>query len=106
VDGDSAVHAGREGQRVVLASDQSARLSEILGAVHYLRELCGSWAGEFDHLDINRRPYLFPDWTHTNAILYSADDGNLIISIRHQNWLVKVDYANGMGAGYHLAARL
>ena len=20
---------------------------------------------EFDHLDINRRPYLFPDWTHT-----------------------------------------
>jgi arylsulfate sulfotransferase len=54
---------------------------------------------EFDHLDVNRRPYLFPDWTHTNAILYSADDGNLIISIRHQNWLVKVDYANGTGAG-------
>jgi arylsulfate sulfotransferase len=54
---------------------------------------------EFDHLDINRRPYLFPDWTHTNAILYSADDGDLIISIRHQNWLVKVDYANGTGAG-------
>ena len=54
---------------------------------------------EFDHLDTNRRPYLFPDWTHTNAILYSADDGNLIISIRHQNWLVKVDYANGTGAG-------
>lgn len=54
---------------------------------------------EFDHLDINRRPYLFPDWTHTNAILYSADDGNLIISIRHQNWLVKVDYADGKGSG-------
>ena len=54
---------------------------------------------EFDHLDINRRPYLYPDWTHTNAIIYSADDGNLIISIRHQNWLVKVDYANGKGTG-------
>ena len=54
---------------------------------------------EFDHLDTNRRPYLFPDWTHTNAILYSPEDGNLIISIRHQNWLVKVDYANGAGAG-------
>ncbi len=54
---------------------------------------------EFDHLDVNRRPMGFPDWTHTNAILYSADDGNLIISIRHQNWLVKVDYANGAGAG-------
>ncbi|PYT57695.1 MAG: hypothetical protein DMG35_19770 [Acidobacteria bacterium] len=54
---------------------------------------------EFDHLDINRRPMGFPDWTHTNAVIYSADDGNLIISIRHQNWLVKVDYANGTGAG-------
>jgi arylsulfate sulfotransferase len=54
---------------------------------------------EFDHLDINRRPYLYPDWTHTNAILYSADDGNLIISIRHQNWLLKIDYNNGTGAG-------
>jgi arylsulfate sulfotransferase len=54
---------------------------------------------EFDHLDINRRPFMYPDWTHTNAILYSPDDGNLIISIRHQNWLVKIDYANGKGAG-------
>ncbi|HLV85919.1 MAG TPA: aryl-sulfate sulfotransferase [Candidatus Sulfotelmatobacter sp.] len=54
---------------------------------------------EFDHLDINRRPFMFPDWTHTNALLYSADDGNLIISIRHQNWLVKIDYANGAGPG-------
>ncbi|HEY2460737.1 MAG TPA: aryl-sulfate sulfotransferase [Candidatus Acidoferrum sp.] len=54
---------------------------------------------EFDHLDINRRPFMFPDWTHTNAILYSPDDGNLIISIRHQNWLLKIDYNNGAGAG-------
>jgi hypothetical protein len=54
---------------------------------------------EFDHLDVNRQPMGFPDWTHTNAVIYSADDGNLIVSIRHQNWLVKVDYANGSGAG-------
>jgi arylsulfate sulfotransferase len=54
---------------------------------------------EFTHLDTNRRPYSYPDWTHTNAVLYSPDDGNLIISIRHQNWLVKIDYANGAGAG-------
>ena len=54
---------------------------------------------EFDHLDTSRQPMGFPDWTHTNAILYSADDGNLIISIRHQNWLVKVDYSNGTGTG-------
>src|SRR5579883_1168107 len=54
---------------------------------------------EFDHLDINRRPLSFPDWTHTNAVIYSPDDGNLIVSIRNQNWLVKVNYANGTGDG-------
>ena len=54
---------------------------------------------EFDHLDITRRPYMYPDWTHTNAIIYSADDGNLIISMRHQNWLIKIDYENGNGSG-------
>ncbi len=54
---------------------------------------------EFDHLDVNRHPYMFPDWTHSNAIIYSSDDGNFTVSIRHQNWLVKVNYANGTGDG-------
>jgi arylsulfate sulfotransferase len=52
----------------------------------------------FDHMDVNRHPLLFPDWTHANAIVYS-DDGNLLISMRHQNWVVKVDYGNGVGTG-------
>lgn len=56
------------------------------------------WNG-FNHLDINRQPYMFPDWTHTNAVLYSPDDGSLIISMRHQNWVVKIDYNNGLGTG-------
>lgn len=54
---------------------------------------------EFDYFDVNRQPMGFPDWTHTNAVLYSPDDGNLIVSMRHQNWLAKLDYANGMGTG-------
>lgn len=54
---------------------------------------------EFDHLDINRHPYMFPDWTHSNAVMYSSGDGNIMVSIRHQNWLVKVDYENGSGSG-------
>jgi arylsulfate sulfotransferase len=59
-----------------------------------------TWAwNEFNHFDINRRPYSYPDWTHTNAVIYSKDDNNLIISSRHQNWLVKIDYNNGAGAG-------
>jgi len=54
---------------------------------------------EFNHLDPNRHPYEFPDWTHTNAILYSQSDHNLIVSIRHQNWVVKVNYKDGEGDG-------
>ena len=54
---------------------------------------------EFNHLDPNRHPMGFPDWTHTNAIVYSKDDGNLLVSLRHQNWILKVNYANGTGDG-------
>ena len=54
---------------------------------------------EFNHLDPNRHPYMFPDWTHTNAIVYSKDDGNILVSIRHQNWIVKINYSDGAGDG-------
>lgn len=54
---------------------------------------------EFDHLDVNRHPTAFPDWTHTNAVAYSKDDGNLLVSMRHQSWVVKVNYNNGAGNG-------
>ena len=53
----------------------------------------------FDHLDVNRHPFLFADWTHGNALLYSADDHNLLFSLRHQNWIVKIDYQDGLGTG-------
>jgi hypothetical protein len=53
----------------------------------------------FDHLDVNRHPMLFPDWTHANALVYSPDDGNLLFSLRHQSWVLKIDYQNGSGAG-------
>jgi arylsulfate sulfotransferase len=62
---------------------------------------------EFDHMDVNRDPWMFPDWTHTNAVIYSPDDGNILVSIRHQNWIVKVDYQDGAGDGHiiwHLGA--
>jgi len=53
----------------------------------------------FDHLDVNRHPLLFPDWTHANGLVYSQDDGNLLISLRHQSWVLKLDYENGKGSG-------
>ncbi len=53
----------------------------------------------FDHLDINRRPMNFPDWTHSNGMLYSRDDHNLLLSMRHQNWVIKVNFLDGTGSG-------
>jgi arylsulfate sulfotransferase len=53
----------------------------------------------FDHLDIHRQPLSFPDWTHANAIIYSPDDGNLILSMRNQNWVIKINYKDGRGDG-------
>jgi arylsulfate sulfotransferase len=57
----------------------------------------------FDWLDVNRHPMEFTaaagyDWTHCNGIQV-APDGNLVLSSRHQNWLMKIDYQGGAGAG-------
>lgn len=62
-----------------------------------------AWSG-FDHLDINRHPFGLAimgagaDWTHSNAIVSSAD-GNLFLSMRNQCWVLKIDYENGAGTG-------
>jgi hypothetical protein len=53
----------------------------------------------FDHLDVNRHPMAFPDWTHSNYMLYSKDDGNILLSMRHQNWIIKIDFQGGQGSG-------
>jgi len=72
----------------------------------------------FDHLDVTRRATLdetcardepgcppfsvadvVNDWTHTNAITYSPIDGNLLFSVRNQDWIVKADYRDGAGNG-------
>jgi arylsulfate sulfotransferase len=57
-----------------------------------------AWNG-FDHLDVNRHLNGLPDWTHSNAIVYLPQDGNLLLSMRHQSWILKIDYSNGAGTG-------
>lgn len=49
-------------------------------------------------MDINRHLFGLPDWTHSNALVYTAD-GNLLLSMRGQSWVLKIDYANGTGHG-------
>jgi hypothetical protein len=58
------------------------------------------WAwNSFDHLDVNRHLEGLPDWTHSNALAYLPNDGNLLISMRHQSWILKIDYNYGAGTG-------
>jgi arylsulfate sulfotransferase len=77
------------------------------------------WAWDaFDHLDPNRQAILgetctYPatvacsnfylastanDWLHGNS-LQLTPDGNILYSVRHQDWVVKIDYRNGAGSG-------
>jgi hypothetical protein len=76
------------------------------------------WAWDsFDHLDINRTAtlnekctpvgagcppfYLAPvanDWLHGNS-LQLTPDGNILYSMRHQDWLIKINYDSGLGDG-------
>jgi hypothetical protein len=84
-----------------------------------------TWAWDaFDYLDVNRGPVLgeivqpgsveptsavpiLPavDWLHSNAVSWSPADGNLVLSMRHQDWVIKIDYRNGEGDG-HIVWRL
>jgi len=49
----------------------------------------------------NGQPYTVAnDWTHANSIAQDPSDGNLIISLRHQAWVIKVYYNNGTGDGH------
>ena len=72
----------------------------------------------FDHMDVHRGPILgdvcsgapcpIPgavDWLHANSVAWSAEDGDLLISLRHQAWEIKIDYNRGAGDG-HIIWRL
>jgi hypothetical protein len=73
-------------------------------------ELVWSWSS-LAHLDVQRRregfdalaPAIFEpvsgqqakDWTHGNGITYSPESDTLLLSLRHQDWLIEIDHASG-----------
>jgi hypothetical protein len=63
-----------------------------------------AWAwNPFTHLNVHRLPTLGEgsvDWMHANSVALSPADGNLIVSMRSQDWVIKIDYANGTGDGH------
>ena len=57
----------------------------------------------FNWLNVRRLPTLGErpsNWTHANSIAWSPADGNLVMSLRSQDWVIKIDYANGTGDGH------
>ncbi len=38
------------------------------------------------------------DWLHANSAQV-APDGSIVLSLRHQDWVLKIDYNNGSGTG-------
>jgi arylsulfate sulfotransferase len=79
-----------------------AGTTTVVGDV--LIELDGDWKpvwfwSAFEHLDVKRHLAGLPDWTHSNAIVYTPEDGNLLLSIRNQSWILKIDYRDGTGTG-------
>ena len=103
------------GHWVLLATDTRTESVDINGQVvtepvigdalvDVDQNLTPVWAwNTFDHLDVNRHPMncgtVSCDWTHSNDMLYSSDDHNLLLSMRHQNWIIKIDYLDGTGSG-------
>jgi hypothetical protein len=116
--GDYLVLAGNER---MLTGVQGAGSVDILGDVILVldRNLQVRWFWDaFDWLDPSRRAVLdescaYPatvacsafyaaktanDWLHGNS-LQLAPDGNILYSVRHQDWVVKIDYRDGAGTG-------
>ncbi len=67
------------------------------------------WAWDpFQWLDTNRLPTLGEgpgDWMHSNSIAWSPVDGDLVLSMRSQDWVIKIAYQGGNGDG-HVVWRL
>jgi arylsulfate sulfotransferase len=63
-----------------------------------------SWVwNSFKWLNTNRLGTDFgtpKDWLHANSVSWSPEDNNLIVSLRAQDWVIKIDYANGTGNGH------
>jgi hypothetical protein len=56
----------------------------------------------FRWLNTNRLGTVAPvptDWLHGNSVSWSPEDANLVVSLRTQDWAIKINYANGNGNG-------
>jgi hypothetical protein len=94
-------------------------LADVIVVLDSNLNVVWTWNG-FDHLDVNQRAILdekcirpggggcppfdlaFPvanDWMHSNSLQYTPYDGNIIMSMRHLDDVLKINFANGAGDG-------
>lgn len=98
----------------VQGSESANILADMIIVLNRNLEVVWTWDA-FDHLDVERAaimddmctpgvcPPLFlapeaKDWLHSNSVA-ETPDGNLLLSIRSQDWVIKIDYQNGQGTG-------
>jgi hypothetical protein len=93
-------------------------LGDLIIILDHNMQLVWAW-DSFAHQDLSRTATLndkcqhlaagcppfnpdFPtanDWTHANSVQMTAD-GNLLLSERSQDWVLKINYGNGHGDGH------
>ncbi len=79
-------------------------------------QLAWYWSG-YDHLNINRKATLNEtitqgagfvplvlagtanDWMHSNSLNYIPSNGDVLLSMRDQDWVIRINYGNGTGDG-------
>jgi hypothetical protein len=114
-DGNILVLAGTERLLTdVQGSGETDVIGDMILVLNGDLDLIWAWDA-FDHLDVKRKAVLDEkcvptgggcpvlrlagtanDWLHGNALSMAAD-GNIIYSARHQDWIMKIDYAGGTG---------
>jgi hypothetical protein len=98
------------GNTVVLASTQrtvtyKGKPTRFVGDMVLVldRDLRVAWVwNSFKWLNTNRLGTDHPipsDWLHANSVSWSPADQDLVVSLRTQDWAIKIDYANGTGDG-------
>jgi arylsulfate sulfotransferase len=73
----------------------TAVVGDVLIDIDLNGNVAWAWSA-FDYLDINRHLEGLPDWTHSNAIVYT-EDGNLLLSMRHDSWSSRLTTRTGPG---------
>jgi hypothetical protein len=109
------------GQRIVTSTSAQGGtpakpvtiVGDMLVVVDHNLQVVWAW-DSFAHEDVNRAATdgdtaaggTTNDWLHSNAVQGTVD-GNLILSQRSQDWVIKINYAKGKGDGsviWHMGA--